>query len=84
VLFNSYLFIAFFVAVYSAYLLLQRSHRAQNRLLLAASYVFYGYWDWRFLSLIGASTLLDYFVGRSLYASRDARRRLNSRCTRGC
>jgi len=40
--------------------------RAQNILLLVASYVFYGWWDWRFLSLIIASTFLDYFVALAL------------------
>jgi alginate O-acetyltransferase complex protein AlgI len=34
--------------------------RHQNVLLLAASYTFYGCWDWRFLSLIWISTLVDY------------------------
>ena len=40
--------------------------RSQNLLLLAASYVFYGFWDWRFLSLILVSSLTDYLVARSL------------------
>jgi len=35
----------------------------QNAFLLLASYTFYGWWDWRFLSLIIFSTLIDYFVG---------------------
>jgi len=34
--------------------------------LLAISYLFYGYWDWRFLSLIAFSTIVDYFVGQFL------------------
>ena len=51
-IFNSLAFVSFFVVVYGLYLALQHHHRAQNRLLLVASYVFYGYWDWRFLSLI--------------------------------
>ena len=37
--------------------------RLQNLLLLGASYLFYAWWDWRFLSLIAFSTLVDYFVG---------------------
>ena len=37
--------------------------RAQNAMLLIASYVFYGYWDWRFLSLIAISTIVDYVTG---------------------
>ncbi len=65
-LFNSYIFPVFFVVTYAAYLLLRRDYRTQNRLLLVASYVFYGYWDWRFLSLLLLSTLIDYHVGRWL------------------
>ena len=59
-LFNSWVFVAFFVLVYTAYLLLQGRLRAQNLLLLAAGWTFYGYWDWRFLSLLIFSTCLDY------------------------
>ncbi len=50
-------------------------HRAQNRFLLFASYVFYAAWDWRFLSLIWLSTAVDYWVGRLLDASNDPRHR---------
>ena len=65
-LFNSFVFVLFFVIVYGAYVTAQKSRRIQNALLLVASYVFYGYWDWRFLSLIAISTLIDYFVGMNL------------------
>ncbi len=65
-LFNSWTFGAFFALVYGAYLATQRSIRAQNLLLLIASYVFYGWWDYRFLSLIVLSTLIDFGVGRRL------------------
>ncbi len=57
-LFNSQLFLNFFASVYLLYLILP--FRAQNILLLAASYAFYGYWDVRFLLLIIVSTLIDY------------------------
>jgi D-alanyl-lipoteichoic acid acyltransferase DltB (MBOAT superfamily) len=39
------------------------SHRDQNRLLLVASYVFYGFWDYRFLFLILISTVIDFIGG---------------------
>jgi D-alanyl-lipoteichoic acid acyltransferase DltB (MBOAT superfamily) len=44
------------------------SHRIrdQNMVLLLASYVFYGWWDWRFLSLILFSSIIDFGVGRAL------------------
>jgi len=60
-LFNSLQFAIFFIIVYSLYLIL--GHKWQNRVLLVASYVFYGTWDWRFLSLIAISTIIDYHCG---------------------
>ena len=62
-LFNSLTFLLFFSAVYVSYRALGKRPKLQNRLLLIASYVFYGYWDWRFLFLIAASTALDYWLG---------------------
>jgi len=38
-------------------------------MLLVASYIFYGYWDYRFLSLIILSTIIDYFCGKKIYQS---------------
>jgi alginate O-acetyltransferase complex protein AlgI len=40
--------------------------KLQNALIVGASYVFYGWWDWKFSSLIVFSTLLDYTIGRKL------------------
>ena len=62
--FNSIQFVVFFAVVYSLYRLLP--HRAQNWLLLVASYWFYAAWDWRFLGLLIASTVVDYAVARYL------------------
>ena len=59
--FNSLVFLVFFGVVYSLYRLLP--HRGQNTLLLVASYFFYGWWDWRFLSLILLSTSVDFIAG---------------------
>lgn len=74
-LFNSVDFFVFFAIVYLLYLRLP--HRRQNQLLLVASYVFYGWWDYRFLSLLLVSTVVDYIVGLRIYAadSPAARRR---------
>src|ERR1700736_1329040 len=47
--------------------------RAQNRFLLAASYFFYGWWDWRFLTLMAGSTLVDYFVARKIGSASNER-----------
>ncbi|MDP8228274.1 MAG: hypothetical protein P9M15_02335, partial [Candidatus Electryoneaceae bacterium] len=73
--FNSLTFAVFFLTVYLLYLLL--SHKAQNRLLLVASYIFYGFWDWRFLSLILLSTTVDYFCGLKIdqYSDKAIRKR---------
>jgi alginate O-acetyltransferase complex protein AlgI len=75
-LFNSATFAVFFVVTYTLYVCAR--HRAQNVLLLVASYVFYGYWDWRFLVLIAGSTVIDYYCGLAIHHSgeRTARRRL--------
>ena len=53
VLFNSPEFLLFLPIVFGLYwFVVQRNLRAQNMLLVIASYVFYGWWDWRFLGLI--------------------------------
>src|SRR6266851_3677160 len=50
--------------------------RRQNALLLAASYFFYGWWDWRFLLLMFTSTVIDYVIARKIEdASGPARRK---------
>jgi D-alanyl-lipoteichoic acid acyltransferase DltB (MBOAT superfamily) len=67
-LFHTITFWLFFALVTGLYFRLP--HRGQNRLLLVASYVFYGWWDWRFLSLIAVSTLVDFVVGLRIAASR--------------
>ena len=74
-LFNSLVFLLFSLLVYAAYVAFLPRPRLQNRLLLVASYVFYGYWDWRFLSLIALSTIVDFIVGISLHRTEADRRR---------
>src|SRR6266480_224612 len=49
--------------------------RKQNYLLLAASYFFYAWWDWRFLILMAVSTVVDYLVARKIAATSDERTR---------
>ncbi len=72
-LFNSLEFVVFFLGVYALYLVLE--HRWQNRLLLVASYFFYGAWDWRFLSLIWLSTVIDFFCGIKINETEDPSKR---------
>jgi len=73
VLFNSLDFALFIAILLPLYYVCR--HRQQNRLLLVASYIFYGSWDWRFLSLILLSTVIDYTVGRAIQRSDSAARR---------
>ncbi len=69
-LFNSFDFLIFLVVVFLIYwYIVPKSRKLQNILLLVASYVFYGWWDWRFLSLIAVSTIVDYTVGLRIYKS---------------
>ncbi len=72
-LFNNWAFLVFFVLVYGAYVCLGR--KAQNVVLVIASYVFYAFWDYRFLSLLFASTLADYYIGIWLGRAEGAKKR---------
>ena len=75
-LFNSFEFFLFLPIVFVLYwFVFKKSIKAQNVLLLVASYVFYGWWDYRFLSLILFSTLVDYFVGLSMQKTTAKKRR---------
>ncbi|WP_340202395.1 MBOAT family O-acyltransferase [Ascidiimonas sp. W6] len=75
-IFNSLAFLIFFPAVFSLYWAIPaRFVKLQNLLLLLASYFFYGWWDWRFLSLIAFSTVVDYFLGIAIHQQKNQKRR---------
>ncbi len=75
-LFNSSDYVLFLPLVLLVYVLLRRAGlRAQNAWLLLAGYVFYGWWDWRFLGLLFGTTLNDYLVGLGLERTADPGRR---------
>ncbi|MBI5388030.1 MAG: MBOAT family protein [Verrucomicrobia bacterium] len=74
-LFNSDVFLKFFAAFLLLYWLVRENLAARNVLIVAASYLFYGWWDWRFLSLIFVSSVLDYGIGLALARTEDPRRR---------
>lgn len=61
--FNSGAFAVFFAVVFVPYVLTLRRVRVQNALLLTASYLFYGWWDWRFLGLLAFTTAVDFVAG---------------------
>ncbi|WP_282039402.1 MBOAT family O-acyltransferase [Saccharicrinis aurantiacus] len=74
-LFNSIEFTIFLPIVFTLYWLLKSNIKAQNTLILLASYLFYGWWDWRFLSLIAFSTLVDYVAGLQIHKSEKHKHR---------
>ena len=72
-IFNSLVFLLFFALVLALYHRFR--HRQQNILLLIASWVFYGWWDWRFLGLLLFTSLFDYACGRFLENTSATRKR---------
>lgn len=75
-LFNSIDFAIFLPVVFVIYWMLANlSFRVQNVFIVLASYLFYGWWDWRFLTLIVFSTLVDYTVGIRLGSETEERKR---------
>lgn len=74
--FNSIDFALFLPIVFLAYwFIFNHSIRLQNTFLLITSYIFYGWWDWRFLFLIAFSSMVDYQVGKFLSRSEDPKHR---------
>jgi alginate O-acetyltransferase complex protein AlgI len=66
-LFNSIDFAIFLPIIFVCYwFIIDKNLKHQNLLVVIASYIFYGWWDWRFLSLIIFSTIVDYSVGVKL------------------
>ena len=65
-LFNSIDFAIFLPIVFMLYWFVFKKLKSQNLLILISSYIFYGWWDYRFLFLICFSTIVDYFIGLRL------------------
>lgn len=75
-LFNSIEFAVFLPIVFLFYwFVFQRNLKGQNLFIVIVSYIFYGWWDWRFLFLIAFSSLLDYALGIFLSREWDERKR---------
>ena len=75
-LFNSIDFAIFLPIVFLLYwFATNKNLKVQNFLIVVASYVFYGWWDWRFLSLIVFSTIIDFFVGQTLISTEKKSKR---------
>jgi alginate O-acetyltransferase complex protein AlgI len=73
-IFNSFIFFIFLGIVLPVFYLLP-TKTSKNSFLLIVSYIFYGYWDWRFCLLLTLTTLIDYYVGKALYQATDNRKR---------
>jgi alginate O-acetyltransferase complex protein AlgI len=75
-LFNSLDFAIFLPLVFFMYwFITHKNLKLQNSLIVISSYVFYGWWDWRFLSLIIFSTLVDYTIGQKLRSEKQQSKR---------
>lgn len=72
-LFTSIEFLVFLPVVFSLYWLLRKRLQWQNLLVVAASYLFYGWWDWRFLLLIAFTTLCSFTSGLLIKPERSRR-----------
>ncbi len=73
--FDSIDFAIFLIVFFTLYWICEKYLRLQNILILISSYIFYGWWDWRFLSLILFSTLVDYVVCIGLSTQENAVKR---------
>ncbi|MGL1902336.1 MAG: hypothetical protein OCC49_09380 [Fibrobacterales bacterium] len=74
--FNSLDFAIFLPIIFVLYwFVFNKNLKQQNCLVLVASYLFYGWWDWRFLSLILFSTIVDYTVGLKLSTTQQPSKR---------
>ena len=74
-LFPTVEFALFFLLVFLASWALRRWPLANKALLVVASYVFYGWWDWRFMLLLFECTLINYVLGLALQSTEAPRRR---------
>ena len=67
-LFNSVTFLLFFIVFFILYWAVNNKLNvtARNAFTIVSSYLFYGWWDWRFLSLIAFSSAVDFSIGLAL------------------
>lgn len=75
-IFNSIDFAIFFPTVFFLYwLVFNKKVKVRNIYLIAVSYLFYGWWDWRFLSLIIISSFIDFFTGKRIFNEGNPKKR---------
>ena len=75
-LFNSFEFAIFLPIVFLLYwFVFNKTIKLQNLFLLIVGYIFYGWWDWRFLFLIAFSTIFDFAIGILLEKTTHSQKR---------
>lgn len=75
-LFTSLTFVLFLFILFSLYwFIFRNSIRFQNNLLLLASYIFYGWWDWRFLSILILISASNYVIALILDSTEKTNKR---------
>lgn len=75
-IFNSIDFSVFFPLVFFLFWIVFKNEiKARNIFLIAVSYFFYGWWDWRFLSLIVISSVIDFIAGNNIFEETDKNKR---------
>ncbi len=72
-LFNTPLYLVFLVIVFIVFYFLPK--RIDKLFLLGASYLFYGYWDWRFLLLLVGSSLMDFYFGKLIFEAQEKKKK---------
>ena len=70
-LFNSLTYLYFFTSFFFIYWFVCKSMKLQNQLLFVSSYIFYGFWNWKFTFLLFFSTILDFYTGNKIYESKN-------------
>ncbi|MGB0868526.1 MAG: MBOAT family O-acyltransferase [Flavobacteriales bacterium] len=70
-LFNSFVFFIFLVFIWVVFLSLKNKQKGRVYWILFSSYLFYGYWEWKFLLLIFLSTIIDFLIGQKIEDSGD-------------
>lgn len=73
--FTSFTFVIFFLIFFALYWSFKDKLRVQNYLILIGSYIFYGWWDYRFLALIFFSSVVDYTLGYHIYKAETKKMR---------
>lgn len=72
--FNSLIFVVFALVFFALWPIMKRQNKSKWVFITVMSFIFYGWWDWRFLFLILISGLIDFFAGKALVKKPDKRR----------